>query len=132
MIGGSCLCGASGWRLEAEPESATICNCTACRRYGALWAYGWQDAGLATWGETRGWQRPEGASMSFDHCAGCGCLVFGRAFAPRADGRLRMAVNLRLADDPGAVQAVPIRRFDGLGSFVPVDTLGRDLAHYWW
>ena len=26
--------------MHGFPEGATACNCTACRRYGALWAYG--------------------------------------------------------------------------------------------
>jgi hypothetical protein len=45
MIQGSCHCGAVQWRLEALPESATACNCTACRRYRALWAYDFEGEG---------------------------------------------------------------------------------------
>ncbi|QDC08419.1 GFA family protein [Oceanicola sp. D3] len=132
MLTGHCLCGAAGWRLEARPEAATACNCTACRRYGVLWAYGWEDNGLSTSGDTRAWHRPEAASMSFNHCPACGCLLFGRAFAPRADGRIRMAVNLRLADVPAEVADVPIRKFDGLGKFAPVPGDARCVADLWW
>jgi hypothetical protein len=39
MIEGSCDCGALRWRPQAEIAEATACNCTACRRYSALWAY---------------------------------------------------------------------------------------------
>src|SRR5262249_39749528 len=42
MIEGSCHCGAVRWTFEGVPESATACNCTACRRYGVLWAYDYE------------------------------------------------------------------------------------------
>src|SRR5258706_305888 len=53
MIQGSCLCGAVQWRFEGMPESATACNCTACRRYGALWAYDYEGEGINVTGPTR-------------------------------------------------------------------------------
>jgi hypothetical protein len=39
MIKGSCHCGALSWSFDGMPESVTACNCTLCRRYGALWIY---------------------------------------------------------------------------------------------
>ena len=39
MLNGTCHCGALNWSLEGDPGSITACNCTLCRRYGALWAY---------------------------------------------------------------------------------------------
>ena len=41
MLKGTCHCGDAGWALEEFPQSATACNCTVCRRYGVLWAYGY-------------------------------------------------------------------------------------------
>ena len=38
MIEGSCLCGGVRWQFAGDPDGATACNCTACRRYGVLWA----------------------------------------------------------------------------------------------
>ena len=43
MLKGSCLCGAVSWTFDGMPDSATACNCTACRRYGTLWAYDYED-----------------------------------------------------------------------------------------
>lgn len=43
MIKGSCLCGAVQWQFDGVPDGATACNCTACRRYGVLWAYDFED-----------------------------------------------------------------------------------------
>ena len=42
MLEGSCLCGAARWYYHDLPNSATAFNCSACRRYGALWAYGYE------------------------------------------------------------------------------------------
>ena len=43
MIEATCHCQSVCWTFEGEPESATSCNCTLCRRWGALWAYGYKD-----------------------------------------------------------------------------------------
>jgi hypothetical protein len=53
MIEGSCLCGAVKWRFDGVPEAATACNCTACRRYGALRAHHYEDEGIHVTGQTR-------------------------------------------------------------------------------
>ncbi len=45
MIQGSCHCGAVQWRFE-HARVATACNCTICRRYGVLWAYGFEGEGI--------------------------------------------------------------------------------------
>ena len=53
MLQGSCLCGSVRWQYEGFPESATACSCTACRRYGVLWAYGYEGEGVAVSGVTK-------------------------------------------------------------------------------
>lgn len=42
MITGSCHCGTLRWEFDPEPDGATVCNCTVCRRYGVLWAYDYE------------------------------------------------------------------------------------------
>ena len=44
---------AGDWQFEGEPDGATACNCTACRRYGALWAYDYEGEGIKVSGATR-------------------------------------------------------------------------------
>ena len=39
MLTGSCHCGAVKIRVDRKPRRLTSCNCSICRRYGALWAY---------------------------------------------------------------------------------------------
>lgn len=131
MLEGSCLCGNVGWRFAGIPTEATACNCTACRRYGALWAYGWEGGGVEVRGETRAHVRPvPDAVLGFHFCPECGCVAYWRGLAPGADGRRRIAVNLRLAE-PEAVADVAIRRFDGLGRFSDLPRDGRCVRDYW-
>ena len=53
MIQGSCLCRAVPWQFEGQPDGATACNRTACRRYGVLWAYDYEDEGIKVSGKTQ-------------------------------------------------------------------------------
>src|SRR5689334_13796706 len=100
MIEGSCHCGALKWRFKPEPEGATACNCTACRRYGALWIYDYEGSGVTVTGPAQAYVR--GKALSFNFCPTCGCVAFWRGSQVEKDGRRRMAVNVRLAD-PQAV-----------------------------
>ena len=129
MIQGACHCGAVRWRIDAVPVSATACNCTACRRYGGLWAYGFEGEGSGVDGPTTAYVR--GDSLGFHFCAVCGCVAYWRSLAPHGDGRRRIAVNLRLTTEPDAVAHVPIRRFDGLGAFEALPSDGRCVADLW-
>lgn len=128
MIQGSCLCQAVTWRFDGVPDGATACNCTACRRYGTLWAYGHEGEGISVDGPTTAYVRGEG--LSFNFCPACGCLAYWRGLESGADGRRRIAVNLRLAE-PGEVAAIPIRRFDGLDSWRDLPRDGRCVADVW-
>jgi hypothetical protein len=108
---GSCHCGAVRWRFEGVPTSATSCNCSLCRRYGALWAYGFEGEAFTVLGETETyiWNRK---LLAFHFCARCACVVAWLATSRGQDGRLYGAVNLRLAEDAAAVAAVPIVHHD--------------------
>ena len=52
MIQGSCHCGAVRWQFEGQPDGATACSCTVCRRYGVLWAYDYEDESIKVSGRT--------------------------------------------------------------------------------
>ena len=129
MIEGTCHCGRVQWRFDAHPDAATACNCTVCRRYGALWAYDYLDDAVSIDGETASYTHGDG-SLGFHFCSGCGCVTHWLATTPDDAGRLRVAVNLRMAA-PDAVAAIPLRRFDGLDRFEALAPDGRCVAHIW-
>ena len=128
MIQGSCLCGAVKWTFEGVPDGATACNCTACRRYGVLWAYDFEGEGIKVSGPARAFVR--GKALSFNFCPTCGCVAFWRGADVDKDGRRRIAVNLRLAE-PETVAKIPIDHFDGLDTFEDLPRDGRCVADYW-
>jgi hypothetical protein len=128
MLQGSCLCGAVHWEFDGVPEGATACNCTACRRYGALWIYDYEGGRVRVSGETSAFIR--GKALSFNFCPRCGCLTHWRGLRLEADGQRRMAVNVRLSD-PASVAAIPIDHFDGLDTFEDLPRSGRCVRDYW-
>jgi len=127
MIQGSCLCGAVQWRFDGMPDSATACNCTACRRYGALWAYGFEGGGIDVSGSTQTYTR--GKWVVFHFCPACGCVAYWRGLETSKRGR-PMGVNLRLTD-PESVAPILINHHDGLKTAQDLPRDGRCVADYW-
>jgi hypothetical protein len=117
------------WSFKGVPESATACNCTACRRYGTLWAYDFEGERIEVSGPTRAYIR--GKHLGFHFCPDCGCVAYWRALAPRDDGRRRIAVNLRLAEEPEAVADIVMDHFDGLNTFTDLPGDGRCVRDMW-
>lgn len=127
-LDGACLCGAVRWRLDARPDSATACNCTACRRYGVLWAYGHEGIDIRLSGPTTAYVR--GDALGFHFCPTCGCIAYWRGLATDSQGRRRVAVNLRLAE-PDPVAGIPVRHFDGLERWEDRPGDGRCVRDLW-
>lgn len=131
MLTGSCHCGAAGWTLEGDPGPATACNCTLCRRYGALWAYDYEDERIRLFGPSTVYTRagPD-PSLEIRFCPTCGGVLCWRGLDVDAAGRRRIAVNLRLAE-PDAVADLPIDHFDGLMTFEDLSSDGRCVRDLW-
>jgi len=128
---GSCHCGTVRWEFQGNIPDATICNCTVCRRYGALWAYEYDGHGIHVDDPASALTAyVRGSRISFNFCKLCGNLVSWRSLKPNDDGRTRIAINLRLAD-PNDVADVPLQRFDGLHSFDDLPLDGRKVADVW-
>jgi hypothetical protein len=128
MILGTCHCGQVKFQFDGQPDGATACNCTVCRRYGTLWAYDYADEGIHVSGATTAYVR--GRAIEFHFCPSCGCVAYWLARETDEAGRRRIAVNLRLAE-PGDVAAIPIDHFDGLDTFSDLPRDGRCVADYW-
>src|SRR5262249_24283948 len=128
MIHGSCHCGAVRWQFKGQPDGATACNCTVCRRYGTLWAYDYEGQGIEVSGKTQPYVR--GEAIEFHFCPTGGCVAFWRWRQTDDEGRRRIAVNLRLAE-PETVAQVLIDHFDGLNTFEDLPRDGRCVGDYW-
>jgi len=128
MIEGSCHCGSVRWSLAGLPESATACSCTACRRYGALWAYGYEGEDISMTGEATAYVR--GDSLSFNFCPECGCLAYWRGLKANDEGRRRVAVNLRMTE-PGPIANIPVKHFDGLDRWKLLPPDDRCIKQMW-
>ena len=99
------------------------------RRYGALWAYGWEGEDVSTLGASTVYSRD--VLIGFHFCPTCGCLAYYRALDPDSEGRRKIAVNLRMVGDFGCVAALPIRHFDGLDRFEELPRDHRHVADMW-
>lgn len=132
MLKGTCHCGALSWTLEGDPGSITACNCTLCRRYGALWAYDYENERIKLAGPSKTYTRPGKAdpALEMHFCATCGCVTAWRGLRLEPDGRRRIAVNVRLAE-PEAVAHLPIDHFDGLDTFDDLPRDGRCVRDLW-
>ena len=132
MLTGSCHCGKAGWTLKGDPGSITACNCTICRRYGSLMAYDYEGERVAITGETASYTRKgrDESPLEFLFCPTCACVLGWRGLRLDADGRRRMAVNVRLAP-PDAVLDLPIDHFDGFDTFEDQPSTGRTVRDYW-
>lgn len=105
---GACHCGRVTFELKARLGVVTDCNCSVCRRRGALW-HGTSDANLRITGEEH-LQLYQFGTMTAKHyfCRHCGIHPFVR---PRLDPT-RWAVNVRCIDGVD-LSALEVRLFDG-------------------
>lgn len=132
VLSGSCHCGAAGWTLEGDPGSITACNCSLCRRYGALWAYDYENERAAVVGETHTYRRKEKERPALEivFCPACAGVIAWRGLHSEKDGRTRMAVNVRLAP-PEAVAGLSIDHFDGSDSFEDLPSRDKTVGDLW-
>ena len=130
MLQGSCLCQSVQWSYDATLECVTACNCTACRRYGAMQAYGYAGKEISVSGDTHSYARGK-KDLSFHFCPQCGCLVYWRANSDNNKGQRRIAVNVRMANHHEDVMALPIDHFDGFQKWEDLPSDGKCVRDLW-
>jgi hypothetical protein len=111
MIEASCHCGHVKMEIARAPRRVTSCNCSICRRTGALLAYYKPSqvrftgkktpaAKIYKWGDKM---------LEFHHCPKCFCFTHWSAVDKTYD---RMGVNARLMP-PEILAKARVRHFDG-------------------
>jgi hypothetical protein len=121
VISASCHCGAVRIEIPFKPESATCCNCSVCRRLGALWAFFPVDAVRirADRGATQNYVWGK-RTRRFVRCTACGCTthVYPAAGSPQRE----IEVNVRMFE-PTQLGWFRIRLFDGADTWKYVGEL---------
>ena len=118
MYQGSCHCGRVQFELTQAPQKLVDCNCTVCRRIGALWGHvpitsvKIDAAPDSTLSYVRG-----DKMLAFHTCNTCGCTTHWENLLP--DGQ-DMAINFRMCD-PETVSLFEIRKFDGADTWQFLD-----------
>lgn len=93
---GSCHCGRVRFKLQAHITTALECNCSFCRRLGALWLGAPEpDLKVLAGGEYLTLYQFGTRTARYYFCRHCGIAPFSR---PRPD-LTRWAVNLRCLED---------------------------------
>ena len=105
MVRAACHCTAVRFELAEPPSWVLDCNCTLCRRYGALWAYpdaagvrfvqGLDATDAYVWGDRE---------LSFHRCQECGCVTHMAAL--ETEPARIYGINARLIPtlDPASVR----------------------------
>ena len=111
MLQGGCFCGRIRYEVAGHPFHEANCHCSICRRSGALWGYDFENEKLTVSGPTQVymWNRKW---LEFHFFPQCASWAYWRAVKARPDGRRHMGFNLRLANDPAAVQDIALVHHD--------------------
>ena len=119
MLSGACHCGAVKINYDGAPQALVHCNCSICRRLGAVWGHGTTveisvdaapDATLAyLWGDRE---------LAFHSCRTCGCTTHWVSVSDKSAGRMALNMNLMESD---LLEGLRVRHFDGADSWTFLD-----------
>ena len=117
MVEVACHCGAARLTVPRPPTEVTECNCSICRRLGAIWAhYPPSEVRIARVGSTQPYVWGE-RMLAFHRCRACGCVTHWQSLS--AD-QPQMAVNARMIDGLDWSK-LRIRHFDGANTWRYID-----------
>jgi hypothetical protein len=115
----TCHCGAIRLHVRQLPRTVTSCNCSICRRYGALWAY-YKPTSVRIEAPKHGLSKYSWNQRIRDYhrCKRCGCVTH---YTYRGRQRNR-TIGVNAANfAPSALVGVRIRHLDGAGSWKLLD-----------
>lgn len=109
---GSCHCGRIAFELDGDVTEAIDCNCSMCRRRGALLAFFPRESlRLTTSDGDYGTYRFNKEHIAHHFCPTCGIAPFSEAADPRT-GKPTAAVNVRCLPDVDLAK-LKIEQVDG-------------------
>lgn len=109
---GSCHCGRISFTLDAEIGEAMDCNCSMCRRRGALLAFFPRQALALTSAEgDYAIYRFNQEHIAHHFCPTCGIAPFSEGVHPKT-GEMMAAVNLRCLPDL-ELSSLHVKQVDG-------------------
>ena len=115
----SCHCKRIQLSISEEPEFLTECNCSLCRRYGALWAYFSPSSVKLRCQEAQLRQYIQGdKTLAVNACNTCFCITHWHTLQEQANAK--MGVNFRLAQE-SLSQQYTIRHLDGANTWTYLD-----------
>lgn len=109
---GACHCGAVTITIASRPGEITLCNCSICRRLGALWAY-YPAAQVSVSGHPESTESyiQGDRTLRTVRCRTCGCVTHWEPLAAMTP-TARLGVNVRNFD-PEQIGRVRMRLLDG-------------------
>jgi hypothetical protein len=119
VLAGTCHCGNISVKLPSTPENATSCNCSLCRRHGAVWGY-FEIATVKFTGHPEHTQDyiQGDRTLKTVRCATCGCVTHWESLMPESG--TRCGINLRIFP-PKILDSLRVRRFDGADTWKFLD-----------
>lgn len=115
MLNLSCHCGRVSLRISKRPDYINACNCSLCRKSGAVWSY-FTPFEVAVTGETASYSRSDKteAAVRVCFCPKCGTTTHFDLTdeTVKKIGNTLTGVNMRLADDDTLV-GIELRYPDG-------------------
>ena len=118
MFEGQCYCGRIQFTVTTEPAQLVDCNCTLCRRLGALWAHVPVASVRIDTSNAANVSYAQGdRTLAVQSCSHCGCTTHYETL--QDDGEI-MAVNFRMCE-PQVLENFRIRKFDGADSWRFID-----------
>lgn len=114
-----CHCGSVRIQVRQLPRTLTSCNCSICRRYGALWAY-YRPSSVRI-------QAPKGGLVRYSwnrriryyhHCRKCGCVT--HYTYRKKSSWATVGVNASNFE-PSLIKGARIRHLDGAATWKLLD-----------
>ena len=108
---GSCHCGRIRFEAEGSLEKVMECNCSICRKRGALhWFVTRENFRLLTSADDMATYTFNKHQIKHRFCPRCGCAPYGEGLAPT--GQYTFAINARCLDGVD-LSSLKVGHFDG-------------------